>query len=251
MLARMNAIASVRYEDHRRATIKGVARLNPANGKLQTFINLQVRIECRSRVYATLRINGRSGEESAAETSFKLADTNEPLKRALYLYGTVEHDWRGLFMVYEAIRDDHRGTAALEATTLIPASKLDAFTGTANSYKALGKDARHGSVKSGYSTTKMTLSEARALIRKLFESWIANLFGCCRSVRLDFFTWPIWRWLNCSITFYLSKIYCNSGPDSVGLFTFLTLSDFRVSFGICKEYADASLLGHQIDRINC
>ena len=40
------------------------------------------------------------------------------------------------------------------------------------------------------------------------------------------------------------------GPDTVELFTFVTLSDFRVSFGICKEYADASLLGHQIDRIN-
>jgi hypothetical protein len=80
-------------------------------------------------------------------------------------------------MVYEAIRDGHGGTAALEAETLIPASKLDAFTGTANSYKALGNDARHGSIKSGYSTAKMTLSEARGLIRKLLESWIAKLSG--------------------------------------------------------------------------
>jgi hypothetical protein len=40
----------------------------------------------------------------------------------------------------------------------------------------------------------------------------------------------------------LHHIVGRSGPDTVGLFTFLTFSDFRVSIGICKEYADASLL---------
>jgi hypothetical protein len=40
----------------------------------------------------------------------------------------------------------------------------------------------------------------------------------------------------------LHPIVGRSGPDTVDLFTFLTLSDFLVSIGICKEYADASLL---------
>jgi hypothetical protein len=38
----------------------------------------------------------------------------------------------------------------------------------------------------------------------------------------------------------LHPIVGRSGPDTVGLFTFLTLSDFRVSFGIRKEYATRS-----------
>jgi hypothetical protein len=44
------------------------------------------------------------------------------------------------------------------------------------------------------------------------------------------------------VTGALHLIVGRSGPDTVGLFTSLTLSDFRVSIGICKEYADASLL---------
>jgi hypothetical protein len=54
---------------------------------------------------------------------------------------------------------------------------------------------------------------------------------------LNYFAKPISRtmWL---VLFILSSR--RSGPDTIDLFPFLTLSNFRVSFGIGKEYATRS-----------
>jgi hypothetical protein len=172
-LTRMNALAFVRYANHHPVRIKGPARVDPDTGQVLTKVSLGGNIVGRSRLYSALCVNGEIAEDCTAQTAFRLADSNEPLERALYLYGTLPHDdWRALYMIYEAFRDGDGNTALLKAAS----KQIDAFTGTTQSYKALGKDARHGSPNAGgYPEPKITLVDAMELIRKLLEGWIERL----------------------------------------------------------------------------
>jgi len=58
---------------------------------------------------------------------------------------------------------------------MLPAKDIDNFKATADSYKALGLDARHGKTKSGITKPLMTLAEAREMVRELFHCWIKEL----------------------------------------------------------------------------
>ncbi len=129
----------------------------------------------RGQVRIVSRNRGHLGGEPRGEAAFALADTEETLKHALYLYGSVEHDWRGLYMVLDAIADHYGGVKKLLKQGLAPERKIKDFKATADSFKATKLAARHGSTSRGIASPKMTLSEARELIRKLLGAWVAKL----------------------------------------------------------------------------
>ena len=77
-------------------------------------------------------------------------------------------------MVLEAIEDANGGEKAVVAKKWVPVG-IKAFKETANSYKAIGLDARHASLTIGSERPKQTLETARALIRELLAKWIEEL----------------------------------------------------------------------------
>jgi hypothetical protein len=57
----------------------------------------------------------------------------------------------------------------------VPDGKIKEFKATANSYKAIRLQARHGSVTQGVPDPKQTLDEAREMIRTILEPWAEEL----------------------------------------------------------------------------
>ena len=104
-----------------------------------------------------------------------LAGKNEHLELALYISGGLEHNWRSLYMVLEAIEDGTGGEKGLIKKQWCNSGAIKKFKKTSNSFKALGLDARHGAAEKVDSSPELTLEEARELIRQLLSSWTKEL----------------------------------------------------------------------------
>lgn len=105
---------------------------------------------------------------------FALSDSE--VGRALYLYGALEPNWKNLFMVLEIIEDDLGGQKKLGKSNLIAKKDLENFKQTAQSYKAIGKEARHASLKRKHEPPPfpMSLENANELMLALLRNWIKS-----------------------------------------------------------------------------
>lgn len=186
-LTRMNAICLVRDERFRPGTIAGIARKDPVTGKMGgTIINLECRIGIRAGLRATLTVLEPDGsirprQPTFGEHAFRIAKENDALREALRTYGCVQHDWRGLYTVLEAVKRANQGR--------IPAAwasdrEIEDFESTANSYQALGPDSRHGFGRPGVPSARTTISQARALVQKILQAWINDLIASDAGVSL-------------------------------------------------------------------
>ena len=97
---------------------------------------------------------------------------DEEVERALYLYGSLELNWKNLFMVLEIIEDYFGGEKSLIKTSLVSKNEIELFKRTANSYKAIGREARHGTIIFEPPPAPMTLARAQDMIRLLLIEWI-------------------------------------------------------------------------------
>ncbi len=113
----------------------------------------------------------RPGDKTLIEW-IDLAFTSDELSRALYLYGSLEPSWKNLYMVLETVEDDFGGQESLLNTNLIPKRELKLFKRTANSYRAIGSEARHGTKTYTPPRNPMSLKSAQELISKLLRDWI-------------------------------------------------------------------------------
>jgi len=183
-LTTINGLALVTVDDYRRVRITGVSALDPTTGKLIPPLRVKVSDGIRARDSFSGAINGNPQEPqvtqgSPGETILALAANNNELKDALFLYGTVDHNWRGLYMVLDAIQKGAGGRRKFYAKPWANKAKkkaIEAFKGTSNSYDAFGADARHGPIeKQVVKKPTIGLSEARQLIRNLLNGWITEL----------------------------------------------------------------------------
>lgn len=175
-LNRMNAICLLRDERFRPARISGITRRDPVTGKILTTVNLQGRLELRGRARATLTV-GKSDhprQPRFEERALEICSTNEALRETLRTYGTVEHDWKGLYPVLEAIKKANNGKIP---TTWATKQEVSDFNKTANSPAALGPESRHGFGAPGIEEPAMTISQARALVQKVLYAWIEELIA--------------------------------------------------------------------------
>ena len=79
----------------------------------------------------------------------------------------------------EAMEDGNGGEAGLLAKNFVPRKDIKNFKDTANSWNAIGIEARHASTRKGSSSPKMTLTEAeddlsRQPVRRLSRSYPAG-----------------------------------------------------------------------------
>ena len=99
---------------------------------------------------------------------------DDMVAKALTLYGTLNHNWKNLYMVLEIIEDDAGGEAGLIETAWISRGKLKTFKHTANSFRAVGREARHATAKPNPPSVPMSLREAQELIKSVLKEWLRS-----------------------------------------------------------------------------
>jgi hypothetical protein len=178
-LNRINAISLVRDERFRPPKISGITRRDPITGKIITTVNLRGRVELRGRGRGTLTVGESDGtvrprQPTFEERALEICSKNEALRETLRIYGAVEHDWKGLYPVLEAIKKANNGKIP---TSWATKKEVSDFNATANSPLAVGPDSRHGFGFPGIEKPRMTIRQARALVQKVLHAWIAELIA--------------------------------------------------------------------------
>jgi hypothetical protein len=178
LIAKMNGIAQILYGNHDNVRIASVGCQATEGGPMHFFGRMHAGIRGRGRASASLTDATAGPMGSPAEPPKRIGDAflavaekDEHLDRALYLFGSLPQDWRGLYMVLEAAEDAHGGESGLTAKRFVPDGQIKAFKATANSYRALRLAARHGSLKQGVDQAKMTVQQAREMMRTILEGW--------------------------------------------------------------------------------
>jgi len=108
------------------------------------------------------------------ETWMDKGINSDAIARALTLYGTLEHNWKNLYMVLEVIIESIGGEVELAKTGLISQDCLKAFKHTANSFRAIGREARHAKSNEVPPSKPMSLKEAQDLIAKVLREWLQS-----------------------------------------------------------------------------
>lgn len=123
-LSRLNGIALLEVGNFRPPKIHGITKRDPVTGNLVTTICVTVHAVARTKAHVDFHlvkeVDGTLVEVSKSpasstfgETVLSMTDTNEFLERALFIYGTVEHNWRGLYMVLDAVAESYGGSKKL------------------------------------------------------------------------------------------------------------------------------------------
>lgn len=184
-LSRLNGIALLELGNLQPPKIHGITKRDPITGELVTAICATVHVVGRGKAHTNLHlvkeVDGELVEvgksPSFGELVLKMTDTNKYLETALFLYGRVEHDWRGLYMVLDTIKTFYRDEEQLLKQDFVTKYKGDIknFKRHANNYGALGAEARHGLLDLELPPEKMTLAQARELIRNILGDWVEKL----------------------------------------------------------------------------
>lgn len=175
-VAKLNAVAQIAHGNHQNVHIGAFGHRDSSTGLLQYFLHMNAPVRSSARMGIGGMVSNADGPPSTlpkqlGDRLFDAAAKDEHLQRALYLYGSLPLDWRGLYMVWEAAKDHCGSEKKLTAKNWVPGGQIKHFRETANSYKALGSAARHGSTKDGIDKPKLTLAEAREMVRTILQKW--------------------------------------------------------------------------------
>jgi len=113
---------------------------------------------------------------SVLERWMKIARDDENVRRALENYGSLQHDWKNLYLIRDIIIDDVGNQTALENKRWVSKSKLRLFKRTANSFLVIGSDARHSTSKHKPPAKPLDINKAQTLIRDLLDKWIKSKY---------------------------------------------------------------------------
>jgi hypothetical protein len=179
LLSKLNGIAQAIHGNHENVRIGDVSCRETPGGPVNRLIvpgAARTRIRGFTPAVTTGDVSSSTAIQKAMGDSFlEIADLDEHFERALYLYGSLPQDWRGIYMVLEAAEDSNGGEKGLIARNWVPDGAIKNFKATANSFRALRLQARHGSVAQGIHAPTQTLDDARDLIRMILERWRQHL----------------------------------------------------------------------------
>lgn len=98
-----------------------------------------------------------------------IADTDGGVAMVLRLFGQGL-SWANLYKISEVLHED-QGDKIIDKGWARP-EDIKNFKATANSYRAIGEEARHAREKEPPPQNPMTLNEAQALIREVVKKWL-------------------------------------------------------------------------------
>lgn len=175
----LNGAAAIAIDNYHPVGVNAVVEVDD-DGERRGFVFLSGTATGRTRATAALAVCGSGGlapsvpQRSAVETWLDCSRQDDAVNRALSLYGGLAHTWRNLYLVLEVIEDDVGGERRLLALGWVPDSKIKQLKQTANSYRALGKEARHGTLRHPAPARIMTLEEAEQVVRSILRAWLAT-----------------------------------------------------------------------------
>jgi hypothetical protein len=175
-LALLNASSQIAHGNHFNVRIGSVSCPDDSGGPRQQFAYGTGAIRSRSRVFGagSVVVSGGLPQPSSKLIGDRYLDAAKKdalFERALYLFGSLQLNWRGLYMVLEVAEDAHGGEKGLIAKNLAPAGQIKDFKATANSYKALKLESRHGSTTKGPPNATITPEDALLMVRTILEKW--------------------------------------------------------------------------------
>ncbi|MCJ8010159.1 hypothetical protein MUG84_00190 [Paenibacillus sp. KQZ6P-2] len=149
------------------------------DGKKDSYIYMSCSMNVRTRMSVEITVYDSEGNEiKEEETKNNLSRwiieglDNEDVASILRYFR--KPNWMNLYKIYEVIRDDLNGEAALISKNYIPRKDIKRFTQSAQSKELLGDEARHASLKYKPPEIPMNIDEARQLIKQLFEHWVIS-----------------------------------------------------------------------------
>jgi len=172
----IGGIARLSFGDFHAAKVGGVTRVE-ANGKITQIVmppSIPITFKVGIPAVTTSATEGSSQQPNPLERWIQVAEHDELVSRAFALYGGLEHNWRNLYMILEVVEDDVGGEQALIGKEWVPNGKIKLFKRTANNFRVLGREARHGSAKYEPPAETMPLPQAQSLIQKIMEYWIRS-----------------------------------------------------------------------------
>jgi hypothetical protein len=172
----INGIAQLEIQNWRNVRVCGVAR-DEANGTRTQFafpepIIARTRFSANATVIKSDGTVQTSKPQSTIESYLKIAKKDACVEKALRIYGSREHSWSNLYIIYEIIESDMGGKDLIIGNGWSSGSKIEKFKHTANSVSAAGDDARHGKENTEPPASPMPLSEAESMIGDLLKQWI-------------------------------------------------------------------------------
>jgi hypothetical protein len=160
----LNAAAHIAFDNHYDVTV-GAGFSETRDGSPATQIISPTSIRSHSRV---------GGAGQLAMVAMLAAAKSTDFRRALWIFGAVPHDWRGLYVVLEVIESGCHGLKQIADAELI--NEADRFKRAACSFEALQESARHGPKGWTPPADPMTLDGAKTLCRTLLELWAKKIY---------------------------------------------------------------------------
>jgi hypothetical protein len=159
----LNAAAHIAFDNHRDVTV-GAGFYEKGNGEPATQIVLPAPVRSHRRV---------GGAGQLAIGAMFAAVKSPDFRRALWIFGSVPHDWRGLYVVLEVIESGCQGFERIANASVI--KQINLFKRTANSFEALEESARHGPQGPTPPPNALSQDEAKTLCRTLLELWARKI----------------------------------------------------------------------------
>jgi hypothetical protein len=160
----INGVAKLYYKSFGGVSFTRVSRLDK-NGKRIVYGY----ITANARDFTITAINPK---DRTLLSWIEIAFANKEIARALYLYGSLEPNWKNLYMILEVIEDSFSGEVGLLKADLAPKKDIKLFKRTAQSYEAIGREARHGTLRFRKPRAPMSLANSQNLMSTLIREWI-------------------------------------------------------------------------------
>lgn len=175
----MNRAAKFHVGDDYQPVELDVVTQPEEEGNRRQYVALTGSLEARSRVSAKLTVT-RKGDypnvpspPGEVESMFAIAERDQRVADALRYFD--RGDWVNLYKAWETVGDAAGGAHTLIANGWADETEQSRFTGTAQSRKVLGDEARHASERYKGHKNPMTLDEARAFVQSVMEAWAKTL----------------------------------------------------------------------------
>jgi hypothetical protein len=172
LLGRLSDIAAAAADDRVRLTPGVLGRTRP-DGHDDLFVFPEA-AHLKLRTFPpTVAINGVMPEPRHVKL-LRLEPTNQHLRLAMHFLN-ANLTWFDLWKAFEVIREACGGEKALADKGWTTRAEIVRFRHTANSYHAVGDEARHASPRHPPPSTPMSLDEADGFVRRLLARWVDGL----------------------------------------------------------------------------
>lgn len=142
------------------------------SSELRLHADISARVE-RTREDGSVEVVDVSPPGPRADEWARLARSNPDIEDALAILGRGELRWHDLYHVFEIV-EAAVGETMFSAGWVTKAA-IERFTRTANSRRAIGREARHGHDRFAAPKRPLPLAEARSLIVALVRSWLESI----------------------------------------------------------------------------